>query len=148
MCLVCRCGSCSCKTHNFLCLRLRTRRGLSRNVITKLEVGAFEGLTDVRALYLDQNLITSIEFGTFDGMPQLNYLLLDNNEITSIGPSSFSPLSALSILTLNDNQLSQIVGNMFGGLPGTFSELILENNQIARIEKESLNPTLNTITFL
>ena len=81
---------------------------LSKNNITSIEKGAFDGLHNLNGLYLPCNQISSIEKDAFDGLDKLEWLGLSNNQISSIEKDAFDGLNNLKWLNLSNNQISSI----------------------------------------
>jgi hypothetical protein len=91
---------------------------LTGNQITRIESGAFNGLTNLTVLGLCDISISRIESGAFSGLPNLDTLYVcDNPQLSSIESGAFSGLTNLTELWLDWNlRLSRIES-------GAFSEL-------------------------
>ncbi|XP_017574215.1 podocan isoform X1 [Pygocentrus nattereri] len=93
------------------------RLHLKNNKLEKIPAGAFENLSQLRELYLQNNLLSN------DGM--------DNN--------TFSHLTSLEYLDLSNNNLTEVPS----GLPRSLVLLHLEKNSISRIPADALTPIRN-----
>ncbi|XP_029939582.1 podocan [Salarias fasciatus] len=93
------------------------RLHLKNNKLEKIPAGAFDNLSNLRELYLQNNLLTN------EGM--------DNN--------TFSQLSSLECLDLSNNNLSVVPK----GLPRNLVLLHLEKNSIRSIPVDALTPVRN-----
>ncbi|MCA9213959.1 MAG: leucine-rich repeat domain-containing protein [Planctomycetales bacterium] len=111
-----------------------TRLNLSGNLITSIESGDFDGLVNLRHLFLGRNQIASVEDGDFQGLENLEILSLSGNLITSIESGDFKGLGNLQHLALDMNQLTNIKSNDFQGLEN-LEILNLSRNQITNIER-------------
>lgn len=76
---------------------------LNKNRISKIEDGAFNGLSHLIELILDENLIVAMTPHTFDGLVKLEALSLWNNKIKEIEVGAFNSLRSLQKLYLNEN---------------------------------------------
>ncbi|XP_076846223.1 podocan [Brachyhypopomus gauderio] len=90
---------------------------LKNNKLEKIPTGAFDDLSQLRELYLQNNLLSN------DGM--------DNN--------TFSRLTRLEYLDLSNNNLTEVPS----GLPRGLVLLHLEKNSIGRIPSDALTPIRN-----
>ena len=106
----------------------------SYDKITSIEEGAFDGLNNLKGLFLNDNQITSIKKGVFDGLHNLKWLNLSSNQISSIEEGAFDGLNNLTELFLNDNQITSIKKGVFDGLHN-LKGLFLNDNQITSIKK-------------
>ena len=142
---------------------------LSNNRLENVE-GAFQGMWELSRLDLRGNLLRRIDSNTFVDLINLRYLRLDGNRISDLdAEGAFKPLSNLLYLVLKDNAFGQTIGRFqFGsetlsyvdmsacelskiphGLPSSVTYLQLRQNQIAKIERGSLDNAWNlTILIL
>ncbi|GAB1608091.1 leucine-rich repeat-containing protein 15-like [Argonauta hians] len=140
---------------------------LNENQITSIHSNAFNGLDNVKELWLDSNrldtmpttlprnllklainsnLIRRIEGHTFEKSPLIKDLTLETNQITDIKPEAFSKLQMLQHLNLQSNKLRTLTAGTFKDMLNLAS-IRLANNPIASIERgafESL-PALRTL---
>jgi hypothetical protein len=106
---------------------------LRSNQISRIESGAFSGLTNLTELVLNGNRLSSIELGAFSGLANLTTLALNHNQLSNIEAGVFNKLTNLEQLYLDDNQISSIEPGDFDGLP-YLKVLGLNHNQISSIE--------------
>ena len=114
---------------------------LSRNIINKVNIEAFVGLSDLevldmsynylsevpgqalsslvdlRSLLLKYNRFSWVSATTFAGITQLEQLDLSGNDLTAVPTSALRPLGRLKVLKLRNNKIKQIHGYAFEGLP-------------------------------
>uniref|UniRef100_A0A6C0EBC4 Leucine-rich repeat protein n=1 Tax=viral metagenome TaxID=1070528 RepID=A0A6C0EBC4_9ZZZZ len=89
---------------------------LNNNLLT-LQNNVFEGLSNLKTLYLAMNKLTSISEYFFASLNNLTTLGLNFNNITSIEPLSFKNLGYLKNLTLYKNEdLVTLPDDMFENL--------------------------------
>ena len=145
-------------THLSQCINL----DLTDNHISEIELGALNGLENLRNLSLAQNQLTVIssnifsplspctqlnissnyiselQTGTFNGLDNLQTLLLDGNNLRLIPPNIFSPLTSCRKISLRKNAISEIHSESFIGLEN-LRYLYLEDNQLAVIHSNVFN---------
>ncbi len=95
--------------------------------LTALKAGDFEGLSNLRDLWLSGNGLTSLPEGVFSGLSALQGLDLSNNELTEIPDGAFAELSQLTSLSLENNKLSELSSSTFAG-PPWLASLVLAGN--------------------
>jgi len=78
-----------------------------------IELGALNGLTNLKKLELFGNEISEILPGTFQKMRLLQYLNLRNNSIEILNVDAFSGLISLKELDLRTNKLQYVHSNTF-----------------------------------
>lgn len=129
---------------------------LHNNLIESLEPTVFEGLSNLKQLYLYGNSLNRIKSDTFNSLSKLELLTLDDNKIgvlearlfeglaslkqlglsgnrlAQIKSGAFKSLSKLEILRLSDNQIKVLDPNGFEGLV-SLKELWLDGNKLSRI---------------
>jgi len=99
--------------------------------ITKIELGAFNGLKILIYLSLESNEISEIIPGTFE-MSSLEYLKLGNNNIEHLESDLFSGLVNLKYIGLGGNKLRHIHPETFVGLPN-LQRLFMSKNSGLKI---------------
>ncbi len=77
---------------------------LKRNKLTRIEVGTFDSLTELKELWLQNNQLSLIEKGLFDKNTKLENLFLDTNKIIAIESTVFQ--------NLNQQVNIHLVGNL------------------------------------
>lgn len=92
-------------------------------------------------LHLKSNKLEKIPPGAFDSLSQLRELYLQNNLLSNEGMDNetFSQLSSLECLDLSNNNLSVVPK----GLPRSLVLLHLEKNSIQSIPRDALSPIRN-----
>ncbi len=104
---------------------------LNRQDITSLKPGDFDGLINLRNLYLGANALTSLPEGVFGGLPKLEHLNLGQNALTSLPEGMFDGLVNLEYLGLARNALTALPEGVFRGLPNLWALLLDSNNLTA-----------------
>ncbi|KAI7801066.1 putative tsukushin, partial [Triplophysa rosa] len=101
-------------------------------------------------LNLDGNLISSIDTGAFESLTELVYLSLSSMpELTELQPGAFKGLRNLQVLDLSNNrQLKEFSTDVFSGLV-SLQELNLSNTAITPLSRTVLAqmPSIKSITF-
>lgn len=87
----------SSRTHYSLWMFLFLRR-LDANHITSVPEDSFEGLVQLRHLWLDDNSLTEVPVRPLSNLPTLQALTLALNNISSIPDFAFTNLSSLVVL--------------------------------------------------
>lgn len=85
-------------TSGFLNLLLFLCRRLDANHITSVPEDSFEGLQQLRHLWLDDNSLTEVPVGPLQHQSNLQALTLALNRITHIPDNAFANLSSLVVL--------------------------------------------------
>ncbi|TRY99409.1 hypothetical protein DNTS_032538 [Danionella cerebrum] len=89
---------------------------LDANHITAVPEDSFEGLQQLRHLWLDDNSLTEVPIGPLQHQSNLQALTLALNRITHIPDNAFANLSSLVVLQLHNNRIQEIGKNCFNGL--------------------------------
>ena len=114
--------------------------------ITALKLGDFDGLTNLRGLYLNDNQLSSLPAGLFDNLTALETLNLHDNQLSSLPAGLFDNLTALETLDLHDNQLSSLPTGLFDNLT-ELETLSISNNQLSSLPA-GLFDNLTALDFL
>ncbi|KAG8137957.1 hypothetical protein E2320_003896 [Naja naja] len=95
----------------------------------------------IKYLYLRNNLLEGIEDNAFENVTDLEWLILDNNQLknSNIKGKVFAKLKNLKKLHINHNNLTEVVGP----LPSTLDDLQLTHNQISKITPNTLEGLMN-----
>ncbi|GIY54371.1 leucine-rich repeats and immunoglobulin-like domains protein 3 [Caerostris darwini] len=133
---------------------------LSRNRITDIPDGAFNGLT-LTTLKLADNIlrISDAAFRSLEStlhnlnlkstgqvklptavkqLQELSFLDLSQNKFSELLPDDFGNLRQLTALTLERNMVSSVDPRAFNGLNGTLSSLSLLNNKIEEFPTQAV----------
>jgi hypothetical protein len=102
--------------------------------VASVQPGAFDGLGNLRKLYLHTNQIGVLSAGVFRDLPNVKELDLSYNEIAVIEPGAFAGLGGLTSLDLTENRFSHLDAKAFDGL-GSLVDLWLNY-----VELESMDP--------
>jgi hypothetical protein len=91
---------------------------LSGNSITYFENGTFvsRGLVELGVLKADYCNLSIIEVGAFNGLTNLIFLSMGNNKIREIIPGTFEEMSRLEVLLLQYNIIEHLESDVFNGL--------------------------------
>uniref|UniRef100_A0A1B0AI47 Ig-like domain-containing protein n=1 Tax=Glossina pallidipes TaxID=7398 RepID=A0A1B0AI47_GLOPL len=99
------------------------------NRFEELPANAFEGLTQVTTLFLNENEISYVEESAFDGLKSLRFLYLNNNRISRLPSNIFQQLKQLEAIFIFNNKLTNVPANAFNRLP-SLKRLRLDDNPI------------------
>ena len=97
-----------------------------------LQLGDFDGLSNLRKLDLRDKGIEGLAPGVFSGLSELRELELSYNRIARLAPSVFEGLSKLKVLDLGHNKLATIEPGLIEGLPA-LQKLILYYNNLTKV---------------
>ena len=89
---------------------------LSRNSLSGLPDGVFDGLANLDTLHLGANGLSELPDGVFDGLANLDTLHLGANGLSGLPDGVFDGLTNLEFLYLWDNDLSELPDGVFDGL--------------------------------
>lgn len=120
-----------------------TRLLLPRNGIVTMMNNAFEGLTRLLELYLDNNEITMLNQSIFSHISNLIVLDVSYNSITNVASKTFQSLRYLQKLYLQSNLITVIESGAFNGLI-QLKELNLNGNLVSQV----FNGTFQDVTGL
>ena len=132
---------------------------VSNRQLESVDANAFQNLSYVNRLILNENLLTHILPGTFDWI-ELLFLELADNMLSDLAPDIFSGPKFLLVLDLHGNQLTSLHPDLFKNhwileamdlsrnnlcelLPETFSpltlisNLILDQNNFTAVQKNT-----------
>jgi len=159
------CGLQHIESRSFRAMNKLREINLVSNMLSRIEPGTFEGLSeDLLVLSLQNNGLTTIADGTFRRFRNLAQLRLDNNNLTTVpdltgltvmiylgllynqfkdisrlGNSSIKELFAISLW---DNQIEELPVNIFQNVPVTFS-LDLSKNKLTSIPDNAFSACKN-----
>ncbi|KAJ8718102.1 hypothetical protein PYW07_006032 [Mythimna separata] len=109
-----------------------------------LTKGTFEGI-NVTTLSLGFQLLTAVENYAFNGLTSLDALYLNNNGIYTLSNMCFKTLTGLLTLDLSNNKISSIDFDKTD--LGNLQSLFLRNNRLAQIKQEHFHD-LNSLEYL
>jgi Leucine-rich repeat (LRR) protein len=107
---------------------------LQNNFIKSLNKNAFRNLLKLESLDLSNNFILNIQQQTFFGLDNLKSLFLTNNFINEMESESFSKFGVLNQLDLSHNRITNLTGGIFKGL-FKLQNFILSSNRIEKISQ-------------
>ena len=93
------------------------RMEMSRNLLTTLRAGTFQGLVALTSLYLTGNKISFIQDNTFFTLKNLQKLYLGNNALGTLSHRAFHGLDSLTHLSIYQNYLTTLPADIFNHLP-------------------------------
>lgn len=101
---------------------------LNDNFITSIPAfGLFNRLPDLQSLDLSRNQISSIEEGAFEGATSILEITLAENEVTDVNKKLFLGLINLKTLSLYSNQISCVTPGAFDSLVSLHSLNLISN---------------------
>ena len=111
---------------------------LDGNDISVFENDGFvsRGLVDLERIDAVFCKIRKIELGAFNGLTILKYLSLENNEISEIIPGIFETISSLEFLYLGNNIIKHLESDVFSGLVN-LKNLSLEGNKLQYLHPDT-----------
>ncbi len=121
-----------------------------------LPADVFDGLTDLRRLYLHRSGLASLDEDLFDGLTYLQWLYLHGNSLASLDEDLFDGLTSLQRLYLHGNSLASLDEDLFDGLTA-LQRLYLDGNDLTSLHEnlfdgltdlEDLNLDANMLTAL
>ena len=105
------------------------RLNLGHRGIHSLQVGDFDGLTNLKSLELHRNQLRTLPDGVFAGLDSLVRLDLWQNELQTLPAGIFAGLSALTDLDMEENDLRTLPPGVFDDLDVTLT-LDLSHNEL------------------
>nr|AIO11786.1 variable lymphocyte receptor type A [Petromyzon marinus] len=124
-----------------------TNLNFQYNSLVQLSSNAFQGLTKLTWLALDQNQLQSLSPGLFDHLTELKNLYLAGNQLKSLPSGVFDSLTKLTYLSLNDNQLQSVPDGVFDKL-GNLERLQLTNNKLQSVPHGAFDRLANLQTII
>ncbi|XP_052284063.1 leucine-rich repeat-containing protein 15-like [Dreissena polymorpha] len=118
---------------------------MNDNKINFVEHRSFEGLEDLKELWMSRNELVYIP----RGLPKtLQKLYMDSNQVVELEQMLFKPDSALNVLNLEGNKVFKIHSEALKDAP-QLTTLNLQGNAITRIESGTFthSPNLESLTF-
>jgi hypothetical protein len=104
--------------------------------LRKIELGAFNGLTELTELSVARNEISEIIPGTFDELSSLEHLSLEDNGLKDFNSDVFRGLVKLKHINLGGNNLQNLHPDTFLSLPN-IQNVYLYNNPRLEIPTDS-----------
>ncbi|XP_018576426.1 chaoptin-like [Anoplophora glabripennis] len=127
------------KQHTFKDLLSLGHLDLSRLSLLHLEEKAFDGMTKLQTLLLNNNNLTELQGDTFYGLESLKTLDLSSSNIGMCDDKSFVGLKSLEVLYLQNNSLTAIESQLVFGSLSSLLDLHLEHNNISSIDMKSFS---------
>jgi hypothetical protein len=119
---------------------------LDGNRITVFENDTFvsRGMVELQMISAVFCELRKIDLGAFNGLTNLTYLSLENNEISEIIPGTFEKLKSLEFLYLGNNIIEHMEGDVFSGLIN-IKNLSLEGNKLQHLHPDMFIEILNIL---
>ena len=111
---------------------------VQNNQISEIEAGSFNGLSNLKILYLRGNKVTILKAEMFQGLVAVLILSLSYNSINSIADNTFANLTKLENLNLASNHLKELSPGMFSGL-NSLKILRLERSHLPMLAADVFN---------
>ena len=112
-----------------------------------IELGAFNGLTKLRRLLMQNNKISEITPDTFQNLNRLEALDLNNNKLEHLDSAVFNGLVNLTDINLGENNLQYLHPDTFVGLPN-LKTIYLHDNPTLHIPTDRNFIHSHSLTFL
>ena len=109
---------------------------LHDNELKTMPGDSFDGLGQLRVLYLGNNYFKTVIPAWFSQLPLLDHLDLSENKLETIPDKSFNKLHKLEVLHLYNNGLETVNTACFSQLTA-LEELYLYKNQLAFIQNDA-----------
>uniref|UniRef100_A0A6I8Q341 Leucine-rich repeat-containing G-protein coupled receptor 4 n=1 Tax=Xenopus tropicalis TaxID=8364 RepID=A0A6I8Q341_XENTR len=122
-------------------------RRLDANHIVTVPEDSFEGLVQLRHLWLDDNSLTEVPIRPLSNLPSLQALTLALNKISHIPDYAFSNLSSLVVLHLHNNKIRTLGPHCFHGLDNLEALDLNYNNLIDFPDSIRSLPNLKELGF-
>ena len=108
---------------------------LDGNQLAYIFTKAFNGITGLLSLDLQNNNISFLESSLFSNLNQLTTLFLQNNQLRSISSGTFDGLVSLSYVDLSNNELrSESMPATLLRQAGNLRHVYLDDNQLHKID--------------
>ncbi|XP_064651089.1 keratocan-like [Lineus longissimus] len=120
---------------------------LCHNRLKTVDTGMLLGLSGLSSLYLDNNNINHIVNKAFQPLWSVTTLTLNNNDLTGLDRLTFFNMNKLESLNLGYNMLEKVPSESLRE-PTFLKKLILDGNQIEKIEKEDFPLNLSPLATL
>ncbi|XP_060651867.1 LOW QUALITY PROTEIN: peroxidasin [Drosophila nasuta] len=142
-------SSCTCYARTVRCMRARLTTlppvprdtqvlDLRFNHIEKLPANAFNGLSQLTTLFLNDNEMAFVEEDAFKDLRALRFLYLNKNRLSRLPATIFQQLSSLEALYLDGNDIWQLPVGLFDNSP-RLQRIILNNNKLTNLPLEMFN---------
>ena len=115
---------------------------LDQNLLTEIYADSFSDLVNLELLVLEHNLLHKLHIGAFNGLNNLKWLALSNNIIHHLEPGVFKELSNLTFVNLANNFLYEIRKNLFLNLTN-LDTLYMTGNKISEIQVGAFASLIN-----
>ncbi len=139
-------GIANLKTDDFQGLTNLRYLYLGENALTSLPEGVFSGLASLRSIDLQTNALTALPTNVLRDLPNLSGLYLSGNALTTLPEGLFSGLSNLRSVALHRNTLTELPEGLFSGL-SNLSSLGLGYNALTTLP-EGLFSGLSNLSSL
>ncbi len=106
------------------------------NKITSVPSGTLSDLLRCKEMHLEGNSISHVDLGAFNGLTSLNFFMLYGDKLTEINGEMWQGLNSLIVLSLRDNNISNILPGGFHHLPKV-EFLDLNNNNLTTLNENS-----------
>ena len=112
---------------------------VSNQQLENVDANAFQDLSYIYRLILNENLLTRIPPGMFDWIGLLFFLELADNKLSDLAPDIFSRLLNLTVLDLHGNQLTSLHPDLFKSQQN-LEAVDLSRNKLCKLLPETFNP--------
>ena len=125
---------------NLCALTRLTNLVLRNNSVTRIEIGAFSGVSKLHYLDLSFNKISFIQPGAFKDSALLMSLNISHNSLSTVGYGIFRGLTYLNTLDMSYNNIKDLQSERFYEVQ-SLANLIADHNKITEINPEEFAGT-------
>ncbi|XP_030372346.1 peroxidasin, partial [Scaptodrosophila lebanonensis] len=108
------------------------------NRFDELPANAFNGLSQLTTLFLNENELSHLQEEAFEGLQSLQFLYLNNNRLSRLPASIFQRLPRLEAIYLENNDIWQLPAHIFDNLP-RLNRIFLYNNKLTNLPVDVFN---------
>ena len=101
---------------------------LTANKLREIKKGMWQGLNDLKTLYMSSNQISNLGDEAFSSVPKLETLNLNSNSMRMLKPEMFKGMNSIKTLYLGNNEIGTVEPKTFYNVPKSMKSLNLNQN--------------------